>query len=197
MVSTVTPSSAARASTASFIVTQNGRSGKTCMKASLYGLFPWTGPNMVAGSATGLADGVASCARTPVHRRDGTAAMPPDRMRNRLRFIFTEIFLLHAEPPRVSALSSYNQDDNGRFTFRSRRPHLLHASCCSSRGDRVALTFATPRLPTMEHSAVQRIRAWGLYTRLRHCSRPAPTSCIQRVASLTHAFPGVEMRDLV
>ena len=30
-VSTVTPSSAARASTASFIVTQNGLSGKTCM----------------------------------------------------------------------------------------------------------------------------------------------------------------------
>src|SRR5215207_5241592 len=112
MVSTVTPSSAARASTASFIVTQNGRSGKTCMKASLYGLFPCTGPNMVRGSATGLADGVASCARTFIQRRDGIAAMPPDRMRNRLRSIFTEIFLHHAEPLLMSVLGSFNQADS-------------------------------------------------------------------------------------
>jgi hypothetical protein len=67
---------------------------------------------MVRGSATGLADGVASCARTPVQRRDGIAAMPPDRIRNRLRSIFTEIFLHHSEPLVVSALSSFNQDDN-------------------------------------------------------------------------------------
>jgi hypothetical protein len=67
---------------------------------------------MVRGSATGLADGVASCARTFVQRKDGIAAMPPDRMRNRLRSIFTEIFLLHAEPLLVSVLGSFNQADS-------------------------------------------------------------------------------------
>jgi hypothetical protein len=67
---------------------------------------------MVRGSATGLAEGVASCARTLVQRREGIAAIPPDMIRNRLRSIFTEIVLHHSEPLVVSALGSFNQTDS-------------------------------------------------------------------------------------
>jgi hypothetical protein len=38
--------------------------------------------------------------------------MPPDRMRNRLRSIFTEIFLHHSEPLLASALGSFDQADS-------------------------------------------------------------------------------------
>src|SRR3954468_15450965 len=43
---------------------------------------------MVRGSATGLASGVASCARAPVQRSDGAAATPAVTIRNPRRSSF-------------------------------------------------------------------------------------------------------------
>src|SRR4051812_6687966 len=117
---------------------------------------------MVRGSAAGLADGVASWARTFVQRSVGIAAMPPDRMRNRLRSIFTGTLLHYLEPLAASA----------QLVQSGRRP-TSHVSLSapappSPRAPRVAAvtphaSCVTVRRSEIVHSAAQQMRAWGLY----------------------------------
>ena len=150
---------------------------------------------MVRGSATGLADGVASCARTPSSAATGS----PRCHRTGSGIVFDPY-------SRRSSSITRSRLRQAPQLVRSGRQSMIHVSlsapappsrpCCSSRGGNAARQLCHVAALHLVHSAAQQ------YVRrdcIQDCvsARDMHRLFAQWIASSTRAFSVVERRDLV